>query len=160
MFSFQHSQTTQEEFEEWTNLILKYSKVSARSKFDLGKIHSTIHLQLKPDADFKKQRASKVPIILKDKVKRLPVILAQYKIISPVNWEQQPKGNTGINPVNKLAKGESLKNSSQLQIFKLLNWRTKLHLARRTQSITRRNERTTLYHSKQQTWIVHIIKSH
>ena len=36
-------------------------------------------------------------------------ILEQYKIISPVNKEEQPKGNTFINPVIILAKGESLK---------------------------------------------------
>ena len=62
---------------------------------------------LKPNANFKKQRASKVPILLHDKVNRLLDILEQYEIISPVNKEEQPKGN--INPVIILAKGESLK---------------------------------------------------
>ena len=32
-----------------------------QSKFDVGKISSSLHLPLKPDAVFKKQRASKVP---------------------------------------------------------------------------------------------------
>ena len=64
---------------------------------------------MKPDAVFKKQRASKVPIQLHDKVNRLLDILEQYVIISPVNKEEQPKGNTFINPVINLAKGESLK---------------------------------------------------
>ena len=64
---------------------------------------------LKPNANFKKQRASKVPILLHDKVNRLLDILEQYEIISPVNKEEQPKGNTFINPVIILAKGESLK---------------------------------------------------
>ena len=40
---------------------------------------------------------------------RLLDILQQYNIISPVNKEEQPKGNTFINPVIILAKGESLK---------------------------------------------------
>ena len=40
---------------------------------------------------------------------RLLDILEQYKIISPVNKEKQPKGNTFINPVIILAKRESLK---------------------------------------------------
>ena len=40
---------------------------------------------------------------------RLLDILEQYNIISPVNKEEQPKGNTFINPVIILAKGESLK---------------------------------------------------
>ena len=66
---------------------------------------------MKPDAVFKKQRASKVPIHLHDKVNRLLDILElkQYEIISPVKKEEQAKGDTFINPVFILAKGESLK---------------------------------------------------
>ena len=64
---------------------------------------------MKPDAVFKKQRENKVPIHLHDNVNRLLDILEQYEIISPVNKEEQSKGNTFINPVIDLAKGESLK---------------------------------------------------
>ena len=109
MFNFQHSQITQDEFEKLAKQLIKYSSVYATSKFDVGKISSSLHLPLKPDAVFKKQRASKVPIHLHDKVNRLLDILEQYNIISPVNREEQPKGNTFINPVIILAKGESLK---------------------------------------------------
>ena len=103
MFNFQHSQIAQNEFEQ----LIKYSTVYATSKLDVGKISSSLQLPLKPDAVFKKQRASKVPIHL-HKVHRLLDIL-EYEIISPVNKEEQPKGNTFINPVIILAKGESLK---------------------------------------------------
>ena len=109
MFNFQHSQITQDEFEKLAKQLIKYSSIYATSKFDVGKISSSLHLPLKPDAVFKKQRASKVPIHLHDKVNRLLDILEQYNIISPVNKEEQPKGNTFINPVIILAKGESLK---------------------------------------------------
>ena len=109
MFNFQHSQITQDEFDKLAKQLIKYSSVYATSKFDVGKISSSLHLPLKPDAVFKKQRASKVPIHLHDKVNRLLDILEQYNIISPVNKEEQPKGNTFINPVIILAKGESLK---------------------------------------------------
>ena len=74
-----------------------------------GKINSPLHLPLKPDAVFKKQIASKIPIHLHDKVDRLLDILEKYEIISPVNKEEQLKGNTFINPVIILAKGESIK---------------------------------------------------
>ena len=50
-----------------------------------------------------------MPIRLHDKVKRLLDILEQNEIISPVNKDKQPKGNTFINPVMILAKGDSLK---------------------------------------------------
>ena len=109
MFNFQHSQITQDEFEKLAKQLIKYSSVYATSKFDVGKISSSLHLPLKPDTVFKKQRASKVPIHLHDKVNRLLDISEQYNIISPVNKEEQPKGNTFINPVIILAKGESLK---------------------------------------------------
>ena len=109
MFNFEHSQITNIEFDKLAKQLLKYSTVYAASKFDVGKISSLLHLPLKPDAVFKKQRASKVPIHLHDKVNRLLDILEQYEIISPVNKEEQPKGNIFINPVIILAKGESLK---------------------------------------------------
>ena len=51
--------------------LIKYSSVYATSNFEVGKISSSLHLPLKPDAVFKKQRASKVPIHLHDKVNRL-----------------------------------------------------------------------------------------
>ena len=83
--------------------------VYATSKFDVGKVNSPLHLPLKPDAFFKKQRASNVLIQLQDKVSRLLDILEQYENISPVKKEEQPKRNTFVNPVIILAKGESLK---------------------------------------------------
>ena len=109
MFHFQHSQITQKEFDKLAQQLIKYSSVYATSKFDVGKVSSSLHLPLKPDAVFKEQRASKVPIHIHDKVNRLLDILEQYEIISPVNKEEQPQGNTFINPVIILAKGESLK---------------------------------------------------
>ena len=90
MFNFQHSQITRNDFDKLAKLLLKYPTVYATSKFDVGKVNSPLHLPLKPDAVFKKQRASKVPIYLHDKVNRLLDILEQYEIISPVNKEEQP----------------------------------------------------------------------
>ena len=87
MFNFQHSQITQKKFEQLADLILKYPKVLARSKLDVGKVNSPLNLPLKLDAVFKKQRACKVPIHLQDKVNRLLDTLKQYEIFSPVNKE-------------------------------------------------------------------------
>ena len=98
MFNFQHSQITQDEFDKSAKQLLNYSTVYATSKFDDGKISSSLHLPIKPDAVFKKQRASKVPIHLHDKVNRLLEILEQYEIISPVNKKEQPKSNTFHQP--------------------------------------------------------------
>ena len=64
MCNFEYSQITQIEFDKLAKQLLKYSSVYATSKFEVGKISSSLHLPLKPDAVFKKQRASKVPIHL------------------------------------------------------------------------------------------------
>ena len=109
MFTFQHSQITQYEFEKLADLLIRHPTVYATCKFDVGKVNSPLDLPLKPEAFFKKQRASKVPIHLHDKVNRLLDILEQYEIISLVNKEENSKENTFINPVIVLAKGESLK---------------------------------------------------
>ena len=109
MFNFQYSQLTQNEFEKLADLFFRYPTVYAIFKLVVGKITSPLHLPLKPDAVFKKQRASKVVIHLHDKVNRQLDILEQYEIISPVNKEEQPKGNAFIKLVIILAKGESLK---------------------------------------------------
>ena len=71
MFNFEHSQITQKEFDKLAELLLNFSTVCATSKIDVGKTSSRLHLPLKPDAVFKKQRASNVPIQLQDKVNRL-----------------------------------------------------------------------------------------
>ena len=109
VFNFQYSQIKQKEFDKLAELLLKFPTVYATLKFYFGKISSQLHLPLKPDAVFKKQRESKLPIHLQNKVNRLLDILEQYENISTVNKEEQPKGNAFINPVIILAKGESLK---------------------------------------------------
>ena len=84
--------------------MLKNPTVYATSKFHGGKKHSQLHLTFKRDALFKKQRTSRKPIRLQDKVNRLLDFLEEYSIISPVNREQQPKGNIFINSVMILVK--------------------------------------------------------
>ena len=71
--------------EQLAELILKYPMIYFRSKLEFGKTHSPLYLPLNPNAVFKKQGASRVPIHLQDKVNRLLDILEQYEIISPIN---------------------------------------------------------------------------
>ena len=56
MFFFQHSQITQNEFDKLAKQLINYSTVYAISKFDVGEISSSLHLLLKPDAAFKKNK--------------------------------------------------------------------------------------------------------
>ena len=109
MFNFQHSQITQQEFEQLAELLLKFTLAYATYKFNVAKVRSPLNILLKLDPVFKKQRVSTVPIHLQDKVNRLLEVLGQNEIISPVKKEEQPKVNTIKNPITILAKGESLK---------------------------------------------------
>ena len=109
MFDFQHSHLTQNEFEKVETIILDYRQVYATTKFDFGKTKVKLNLPIKKDAIFKKQRISKVPIHLRERIQKLLDVLKKYDIIAPVNKEQLSTGNTFTNPVFILRKGESLK---------------------------------------------------
>ena len=109
MFDFQHSHLTQSEFEKVVTIILDYRDVYATTQFDVGKTKVKLNLPIKKDAIFKKQRISKVPIHLRERIQKLLDVLTKYDIIAPVNKEQLSTGNTFTNPVNILRKGESLK---------------------------------------------------
>ena len=93
MFSFQHSQITQEDFEQLADLLRKYPKIYATSKFIVGKAISPLHLPLKPEAVFKKLRASRVPIHLPDKVNRILDIIEEYEILSHSTKKNNQKGS-------------------------------------------------------------------
>ena len=110
---------TQQEFEQLAELLLKFTLAYATSKFKVGKVRSPIHLPLKFDPVFKQQRVKTVPIHLQDKVNRLLEYLEQYKVISPVKKEEQPKVNTLIYHITILAKGESL---NFVRDARYLNW--------------------------------------
>ena len=56
-----------------------------------------LNLPMKKDAIFKKQRIRKVPIHIRDRIQKLLDVLKKYDIISPVNKEQLPTGNTFTN---------------------------------------------------------------
>ena len=109
MFDFQHSHLTQNEVEKVVTIILDYRQVYATTKFDVGKTKVKLNPPIKKDAIFKKQRISKVPIHLRERIQKLLDVLKKYDIIAPVNKEQLSTGNTFTNPVIILRKGESLK---------------------------------------------------
>ena len=109
MFNFEHEKLSQTQFEKLAKLLSKYQQCYAPSKFDVGKIKVELNLPLKANAVFKKQRATRIPLQLRDKVQHLLDILTHFDIIAPVNTESLTTGNTFINPVIILRKGELLK---------------------------------------------------
>ena len=92
MFDFQHSHLTQEEFEKVVTIILHYKQVYAMTKFDIGKTKVKLTLPIKTDAIFKKQRISKVPIHLRERIQKLLDVLKKYDILHPLtknNYQQE-----------------------------------------------------------------------
>ena len=109
MFNFEHTKLTQTQFEELAQLLIKFKKCYATSKFDVGKVKVELNLPSKATAIFMKQRATRIPQQLQDRVQRLLDILTHFDKIAPVNRDSLTTGNTFINPVIILKKEESLK---------------------------------------------------
>ena len=105
MFNFEHTKSTQTQFEELAQLITRYKQ----SKFHVGKIEVELNLPLKAAAVFKKQRSTRIPLHLQDRVQHLIDILTHFDIIAPVNTDSLTMGNTFIDQVMIIKKGESLK---------------------------------------------------
>ena len=107
MFDIQHSHLTQDRFEKVVSIILNYKQVYATTKFGVGKTKIKQNLPVKKDAIFKKQRISKVPIHLRERIQKLLDVLKKYDIIALVNTEHLSTGNKCTNPVIILRKGKS-----------------------------------------------------
>ena len=81
MFDFQHSHLTQEEFEKVVTIILEYKQVYATTKFDVGKTKVKLNLTMKKDAIFQKQRISKVPIHLRERIQKITRCIEKINIL-------------------------------------------------------------------------------
>ena len=104
MFNFEHTKLTQTRFENLAQILTKFLKCYATSKFDVGKIKVELNLPLKATAIFKKQIAARIALQLQDRVQHLLDILTHFDIIAPVNTYSLTTGNTFINPVIILKK--------------------------------------------------------
>ena len=109
MFNFEQKKLTQKQFEHLAELLIQYKQCYATSKFDVGKVKVELNLPLKATAVFKKQRATRIPLQLQEKVQHILDNTKHFDIISPVNTDSLTTRNTFINPVIILKKGESPK---------------------------------------------------
>ena len=99
MFNFEHTKLTQTQFEKLAQLLTHFQKCYATSKFDAGKIKVELNLPLKATAIFNKQRTTRSPLQLQDRVQQLLGILTHFDIIATENTDFLTTGNTFINPV-------------------------------------------------------------
>ena len=101
--------TTDEKLELFEEII-KNKDVYSHHKYDIGKIDQKFHIRLKPNAELKKQRPSKVPLHYRDKLADLLEKLEKADIIKKMGSDDDLEmGSEFINPVIILPKGESIK---------------------------------------------------
>ena len=80
-FDFTQSELTYDKMFELLEKILKDIDVYSHHKYDIGRTKHKIHLPLKKDATFKNQLPSKIPIHLRDKLRKPMDDLIQAGII-------------------------------------------------------------------------------
>ena len=107
-FDFTQSDLTDDELFELIEIILQDNDVYSHHKYDIGRTKHKFHLPLKKDATFKKQRRSKIPIHLRDKLEKLMGELIQAGIIWELN-ENDDMNSWFVNPVIILPKKDYVK---------------------------------------------------
>ena len=80
-FDFQYSDITDNEMPLLIDMLIDSKDVYCLHKFDVGKTRQKLHVTLKPNVELKRQRASKVPLHLKDKLEKLLTQLKDADII-------------------------------------------------------------------------------
>ena len=109
MFNFEHTKLTQTQSEALAQLLTQFKQRYETSKFDVGKIKVELNLPLKATEIFRKQRATRIPLLLQDRVPHLANSLTHFDIIAPVNTDFLTEGNGFINTVIILKKEKSVK---------------------------------------------------
>ena len=69
-FDFQYSDITDEEMVLLIDMLVDARDVYSQHKFDVGKTRQKFHVTLKPNVELKRQRPSKVPLHLKEKLEK------------------------------------------------------------------------------------------
>ena len=89
-------------------MLIEDQVVYSHHKYDIGKTKHKFHIPLKKDAIFKKQRSSKIPVHLRDKLDKLMDELIQAGIIRELK-EKDDMNSWFVNPVIILPKKDYVK---------------------------------------------------
>ena len=107
-FDFSNSDLTKTELAKLLDIIAKDSDVYSFTKYDIGSISEEFKIKLQENAQFKKQRPSKVPFHYRERLEHLLIELQEANIIKEMGNEDE-MGSSFINPIIILPKGDSLK---------------------------------------------------
>ena len=81
--------------------------VYSQHKFDVDKTHRVFHVTLKPNVELKRQRPSKVPLNLKEKLEKLLTKLTDADIVRELGGDEM--GSLIVNPVILMPKNDYVK---------------------------------------------------
>ena len=95
-FDFQYSDITDNEMTLLIDMLIDSKDVYFLHKFDVGKTRQKFHVTLKPNVELKRQRASKMPLHLKEKLEK--ELLKDADIIRELG-EDDEMGSLFVNPI-------------------------------------------------------------
>ena len=90
------------------DMLLDSADVYSRYKFDVGKTREKHHVTLKPKADLKRQRPSKVPLNLKEKLEKFRTPIRDADIVRD-KGDDDEMGSLFVNPNILMPKNDNVK---------------------------------------------------
>ena len=107
-FDIQYSDITDEEMILLIDMLVDAWDVISQHKFDVGKTRRKFHVTLKPNVELKRQRPSKVPLPLKEKLGKLLTQLKDAVIIREMGDDNE-MGSLFVNPIIVMPKNDHVK---------------------------------------------------
>ena len=107
-FDFQYSDISDEEMTRLIDMLIDSRDVYSQHKFDIGKTRQKFHVTLKPNAELKKHRPSKLPLHLKENFEKLLTQLTDADIIREMGDDDE-MGSFFVNPIILMPKNDYVK---------------------------------------------------
>ena len=107
-FDFQFCDITNEEMTFLVDMLIDSRDVYSQHNFDVGKMHQKFHVTLKPNMEMKRQRPSKTPLHLKEKLERLLTQLKDADIFREMGDDDE-MGSHFVNPTILVPKSDYAK---------------------------------------------------
>ena len=104
-FDFKYSDTTDNEMPLLIDMLIDSKDVYSLHKFDVGRTRQKFHITLKPNVELKRQRASKLPLHLKDNLEKLLTQLKDADNIREMGDDDE-MGSLFVNPIILMPKND------------------------------------------------------
>ena len=104
-FDFQFSDITDEEMTLLIEMLVDSKDVYSQHKFDVGKTRQKFHVTLKPIVELKRQKPSKVPLHLKEKLEKLSTQLKDADFFREMGDDDE-MGSLFVNPIILMPKSD------------------------------------------------------